>query len=67
LLTGETPFKLRGASDLSKILYQKIRFELIENELARDFVERLLQRSVKLRISIDDVIKHEFMGKFREN
>jgi serine/threonine protein kinase len=53
---------LLGASDLAKILHQDIQFEVIEDETARNFVERLLQRNVKLRISIDEVGKHPFLG-----
>ena len=52
LITGELPFKITNPSDLSKIISEDICFEGVENKIARNFIERILERDGKKRLSL---------------
>lgn len=42
MLTKENPFKISQLKDLSKILYDEVKFEGIRNKAAIDFIKRAL-------------------------
>ena len=61
-MTGESPFNIRDCKDLVKIVNEDVKFEYIEDEIARDFVEKLLQKDAKMRLEIDEVLLHPFLS-----
>ena len=61
LITGDIPFKINDLEDMSKIISEEIDFDCFDDEIARNFVEKLLQKDSKKRVKINEIMEHPFL------
>ena len=74
MLTGKLPFQ-GGDKDNNELLYQNIKKEKYNlenlNEIdcsqdIKDFIEKALQKDIKLRMNVEEALNHPWIKKFRE-
>ena len=74
MLTGKLPFQ-GDDKDNNELLYQNIKKEKYNlenlNEIdcsqdIKDFIEKALQKDIKLRMNVEEALNHPWIKKFRE-
>ena len=75
MLTGKLPFEGDDNDDHHELLYQRIKKEKYNLEHLnksdcsddiKDFIEKALQKDIKLRMNVEEALNHPWIKKFRE-
>lgn len=68
MLYGTVPFKANNMSDLHKLIL-KAKYTLKEeiSEIAKDLLKKLLEPNVQKRLTINEILVHEWFDDLDEN
>ena len=76
MLTGKLPFESDEAEDNNKLLYERIKNEKYNldylkdvecSDDVKDFIDKTLEKNIKLRLTVDQALNHPWIKKYRVN